>query len=441
MPIVSTASNLITANFSLLISIASGIIVTRSLGPSIKGEYANLILVITLYGPFLLFGYHGGIIYYGLRKKIDLQQFFWTGAFLVLILGLLSIPILGLLVQQGILGEVARNSDNLHLRMALASIPVLFLNTYTERVIWANHMFRAVNVRVIVAAVVTLLYYFIIWGTIGIDLFQSLLGMFIGQVVALIMNLYFVVRKLKVQFRWHGHNIFFPWRYGYKVWVNQIIAQSNGRFDQIILSFLLAPASFGIYVVGVGLSSLVTTLPSSYINVFFTQITERDIEGGLALYERAQRITIILTTAVALMLALLAYPLIYFMYGEDFVAAAWVVIFYTPGLIFQVAARLTIKFYAGQGKPLKNSLINIAGIITSLPFYFILIPRYGIIGAAVASSIAYSAAFFFSFWQMNRDYGLSAKKIFWIKKDDFGYISLQLLKVPVIGKFFPYLKK
>ena len=433
-PIVSTLSNLIAYNISLVIGIATGIIVTRSLGPELKGEFANLKLIISLYAPFLLFGYHGGVLYYGMRQKLDVQQFFWTGAALTLGLGLLCMPVLALLLQKGVLGSIVQNSTPVNIWLALATIPVLFLNAYMECVIRVYHLFRAANVRLIVAVAVPLVFYLVLWLSIGIDLTWALIGFLLGQVISLVMNLYFVVWNLKVKLVWQGKYLLYPFSYGWKNWLNHFIGQSNDKFDQIILTFLLAPAALGVYVVGVGLSNLVTSFPSSYIQVFFNQIAERSPEEGLPLYARAQRITFVLTTLAALALAIMAYPLIYMMYGSAFTAAAWVVMLYTPGLIFQVAARVSIKFYAGQGKPLKNSLIYITGIVAGLPFYFWLIPKYGINGAAIASSIAYLAAFSFSFWQLNRDYGVSLKEVIIPQREDIRYVKMQLAKVPVLRK-------
>jgi O-antigen/teichoic acid export membrane protein len=434
-PIVSTLSNLIASNVSLIIGIASGIIVTRSLGPELKGEYANLKLVVSLYAPFLLFGYQGGVLYYGLRQKLDLQQFFWTGAALSFGLGLVCMPILAALVQNGILGSIAQNSTPLHVWLALGTIPALFLNAYMERVIRVYHLFRAANVRLIIALVVPLLFYLVLFFTLGINLTWALVGLLLGQLSALVMNFYFVIQRLKVQFCWQGRFIFYPFTYGYKDLLVMVVGRSNDKIDQIILTFLLAPAAFGIYVVGVGLSNLVNKIPSSYITVFYNQIAKRSPQEGLPLYARAQRITFILTALAAIALAILAYPLIYLMYGNAFTAAAWVVVLYTPGLIFQVAARVSIKFYAGQGKPLKNSLVYIAGIVAGLPFYFWLIPKYGIRGAAIASSIAYFAAFSFSFWQLNRDYGVSLRDIVIPQRDDIKYVKMQLAKIPVLKRW------
>lgn len=232
-------------------------------------------------------------------------------------------------------------------------------------------------------------------------------------------------------------NLFKPWGYGIKAWLSQIVSKSNSSLDQIALTFFLASGPFGIYCVGVALSNLVTKIPSSYIGVFFNRVTERNPKEALKLYAKAQRITFLITSIMALGLAVASYPLIYVMYGHEFVAAAWVVVLYTPGLVFQVAASLSVKLYAGMGQPLKVSLIYFIGFLVSLPFYFFLVPMYGINGAAVASSIAYFSAFLFSSYQINREFGLSIREVIGLRNDDWQYVQSQLSKLSFMGWKLP----
>lgn len=435
-PVISTFSNLATSFITIGIGIITGIIVTRSLGPELKGEYTNIKLITTLYAPFLLFGYQGGVLYFGLKKQINIKEFFWIGWIFTGVISSVIALVFYPLALNGYLGSVASNSKNIDIILGLLNIPILLLNGYCNRVLRTFHLFIASNIRIIVGASITLVYYIILLIAYEINLSNALFGLIIGQTVQLLMNLYFIIKYIRIKWTLDLKNILKPYNYGVKVWFNQLIAQSNDKFDITILSFLLNAGSLGVYSVGVGLSNLVTMLPSSYLSVFFTQITEKNRLEAIELYAKAQRITFIITVIISFFLSLLAFPLIYLMYGQPFISAAWVVIFYTPGLIFQVAARLSIKFYAGQGRPLKNSLVYIVGLIVSLPFYFILIPKLGIKGAAIASSIAYLSAFLFSFYQIHREYGLSILEIIKFKSEDIMYIRSHIGNLPVIGKYY-----
>ncbi len=436
-PFKSTLGNVVAAILNLIIGLGTGIIISRALGPSLKGEYNTLKLIVTLYTPFLTFGYTAGVLYYGIRKQINLQRFFWVGLFLMTLIGVLLIPAFFPLVSKGYLGAIAAQSGANEIMAALVVVPLIFMNSYSERVIQAYHLFIASNVRVVLGASVTFLYYLVIWVFFSMTLMHALYGFILGQLFQVLSNLYFIIRYIKVEWHFSLKPVFKPWKYGIQGWLNRIIAMSNDKFDQIILTFQLSASAFGIYTVGVGLSNLVMQLPNSYGNVFFNQIAEKeDVNEALAIYTRAQRITFMLTLIIALCLAVVAYPLIFVFYGSEFLSATAVVLLYTPGVVFQVAAKLSIRFYAGRGKPLKNSLVYLTGVIVSLPFYFWLVPKYGINGAAIASSIAYMGAFLFSFYQLYREFGVTLSDILKFTKSDWVFTKNQFLKIPVIGKYF-----
>ncbi|RYG05945.1 MAG: hypothetical protein EOO07_29555, partial [Chitinophagaceae bacterium] len=234
--ITSTISNLLASYATLAIGLVTGIIITRSLGPELKGEYTNLKLITTLYAPFLTFGYQGGIIYYGLKKQLDLNKFFWTGWLVTAATGLILTPLFFPLIRSGYLGNVVENSATYNVILGLIITPFVLLNLYCERVIRSYHLFRASNLRLVLGALVTLVYYIISYLFYKVDLSQAMIGLFVGQFVQLILNLYFVIRHIKVSWYVGTENMFKPWDYGIKTWINQIIAKSNDKFDLIILT-------------------------------------------------------------------------------------------------------------------------------------------------------------------------------------------------------------
>lgn len=433
--LASTFNNYIASLVALVTGILSGILITRSLGPELRGEYANIRLVTTLYAPLLLFGYQGGILFYGIRKQINLVEFYWTGWIISGVISILIPIVLYPLISLGVFGSIIVQTDNIILIVGLLSIPLLLLNSYCESILRSYHLFIASNKRIIVGGIFTLLYYIIFFFLNKLTLINVLWGVVLGQAIQQTMNIFYIIKYIEVKFTLTSNNITKPWGYGIKVWINSLLNKSNDKFDQIVLSFLLNASSFGIYTVGVSLSNLLTTVPSSYVSVFYNQVVDKELKDALILYAKAQRIIFMITTCLCLLLAVLAYPLILLMYGSDFIQAAGVVALYAVGLIFQVAARLSIKFYAGIGRPLKNSLIYLAGLIVSIPFYFLLIPKFGIYGAAIASSIAYISSFLFSYFQLYKDFNLPLLAIIKFQKEDFIYVKSQMYKLPVIGKF------
>jgi len=129
-PLRSTVSNLITSVLSLLIGLGTSIVVTRALGAELKGEFVSLKLIILLYAPFLMFGYNAGILYYGIRKQIDLQRFFWSGFALIDFIGLAFLPGLFPAIKSGLLGDVASGVTHRKIWIALTGVPLGYIQGY-----------------------------------------------------------------------------------------------------------------------------------------------------------------------------------------------------------------------------------------------------------------------------------------------------------------------
>lgn len=433
-PFISTLSNLVSSYFTMALGILIGILVTRSLGPELRGEYGNIKLIVTFYSTFLLFGYHGGVLFFGVNKSLNLKDFFWTGSVVTILLSVICIVALYFLIELGALGKIIQEVEPSTLILGLLIVPFIFFNAYSERIIRSYSLFRIINKRMVISVIVTLIYYLYYYLFSQIDLFVSVMGMLLGQLTNTLLNLYFILTKIKVHHKLIGALAFKPFSYGWKNWINQILNTSNDKIDQLIISFILSLKSFGLYLVGVSVCNLLSTVTSSYVNVFFNQIAEQK-GNGIELYQRAQRVTTIVTTMTVLFLMALGYPLILLFYGQPFSEAFYVVLFYSPGMIFQVLARMTIKFYSANGKPLKNSLIYLVGILVGLPFYFLLIPELGIIGAAIASTITYFAGFVFSFYQIRKEFKIGIGSLV-PKFEDFNYLFHQVKKMinVILGK-------
>ena len=425
-PLVSTVSNLFSANALASIMLLSSIVLNRGLGPELKGEYASLRLILTLYAPLFLMGYPGGILYYSLKKKLDIQKFFVTGVCVVFVTGVIASTLIYAMNAYGFFGNILQQIEPRIFNLILSSIPFVFLNAYFQRVFYAYRLFRPANQRDIAGASFIMVCIALLWKIGQLSLYTSAIVLLSSILLICLLNIVYIRRLFEVRFVYQGSKAFFPWKYGIKDFLNQVVAKSNDKFDQIFLGFLISPSGFGIYTAGIALASLAGSIPGSYTNVFYAQIASLPIDKGVKLFEKAMRITIYISIVISIGLAIFASSLVRMLYGDAFISAALVVIFYLPGLIFQVSARLTMKFFAAQGKPLMISLVYLIGLIFSAPFYFLLIPRMGLVGAAISSSIGYFVSFTFSLWLLHKQYSFEVREILFIERSDILMIKSKI---------------
>ncbi len=421
----SSLSILLSSYAVMILTLLTSIILNRALGPEIKGNYAGILLLPSLFIPLFMFGYTGGVLYYALRRIINIERFFVTGFFTLLILGGGMSFVIYYLAHYGIFGQIISNNENNLLIMICSITPIVFLNGYMEKVLMSLKLFRPSSIRNSIGALALVVSISILWLIGELNLLSSLGSAVFAILIQFLINIYFVFKNLDIYYGFELPYLVKPWNYGIRSFLNQLISKSNDKFDKIILGFVMRPLDFGIYTTGVALCSMVARIPGSYTKVFFTQIASRSEEDGVQLFYKAIRITFLISIVLSIVLVVLAKFAILLLYGSAFERSVTVVYFYIPGMIFQVVGRLPIKFYAARGKPLKNSIIYATALFISLPFYFWLVPLIGLNGAAISSSIAYMAAFLMSLAQLKKDYSLSLRYVFLLEKEDV----IQLVRI------------
>jgi len=179
--------------------------------------------------------------------------------------------------------------------------------------------------------------------------------------------------------------------YGLRGQLGGLLSLVNLRLDVAILGALAGPAVLGVYSIASKYAELLR-LPGLAVNYVLYPSFAR---GGAtdartrtrALLPRAAG----LNALGALPLAIAAAPLLPLVYGRDFTGAvhpAWILLF---GLLGEGIAGLIGAYLYGVGRPGLNSVAIGAGVVVTVVLDLLLIPRYGAVGAAVASALAYLA--------------------------------------------------
>ncbi|MEO7129950.1 MAG: polysaccharide biosynthesis C-terminal domain-containing protein [Dermatophilaceae bacterium] len=178
-------------------------------------------------------------------------------------------------------------------------------------------------------------------------------------------------------------------RFGMRSQVGGVVNLLNLRLDVVLLGAFAGPAPVGIYVVASKFAELLR-LPSLALTwVAYPRVAQ---EGAANFARRAQgAVTPLLGlgSAAALVVGLVAFPLLPLAYGSEFAAATWPAALIALGLVAEPAAGLASGYLMGSGRPGVNSVILGVGLIVTVVLDVVLIPRHGAIGAAVASAVAY----------------------------------------------------
>jgi O-antigen/teichoic acid export membrane protein len=201
--------------------------------------------------------------------------------------------------------------------------------------------------------------------------------------------------------------------YGSRAQVGGLVSLLNLRLDFILLNVLTGPAVLGVYAVASKFAELLKIPALALTYVLYPKFARDDRATAAAharwLFPRAGALTA--GTIVPLWLA--ATYLIPALYGSDFRGAITPAHIILCGLALEGVAAVITAFLLGTARPGLNSLGMAAGLVVTLVFDVTLIPRFGAVGAASASALAYATstlALMWFFWRTNQPVHASAWK-------------------------------
>lgn len=178
-------------------------------------------------------------------------------------------------------------------------------------------------------------------------------------------------------------------RFGLRSQVGGVVGLLNLRLDFLVLGAMAGPAAVGTYAVASKYAELLRLPALAVTWVTYPRVARM---GASTFGPRARRLMVPLLAGGLLgaaALALLAFPLFPWVYGEQFRAAIWPAVIIVCGLVAEPAAGVGSAFLLGAGRPGLNSLLLGAGLVVTLVLDVVLIPAHAAVGAAWASAVAY----------------------------------------------------
>ncbi len=164
------------------------------------------------------------------------------------------------------------------------------------------------------------------------------------------------------------------------------------RIDMFFLAAFLGVREVGYYVIAVMGAEMFLYLPKAVSTVLAPRIAKIVPMRGAEDSARTTRVVSFLVGAGILMAMPLAPTAIRIIFSEAYLPAAPAFVALLPGIYALSISRLLSRYFtAGLGEPGLNARAAMVTLAVNLPLNLLLIPAYGIVGAAVASSVAYTA--------------------------------------------------
>jgi O-antigen/teichoic acid export membrane protein len=376
------------------------IVVARLLGPSGAGAYAVAQTLIILLTVGTTLGVEHGIAYYVSSGRWSARGAFLESQVLALVSGVAGAAI-GILARALVPGAFHGLSPGVTL-VAVAALPFALSWFYGSYVALATDHYEGFVLPPAVQSTLALCLVAVLAAVDGVP--GAVIGFAAAHAITAVAMLAVVlrrfVRRAAVRHRSSGRQLRRAVAFGIKGYAANALQFVNYRLDLFILNATAASVAVGHYSVAVSTTSVMWLLPQALSDVLFPRVAalsartdEHHVEmrsfAEVKTLRHVVLVTIVVGIAVALALVLLVVPI----YGPAFHQSTVLGLILLPGVaLLGISAPLSATI-VGRGRP---GLLLVATIIVTpltVVLYVLLIPALHAPGAALASSVSYTAMF------------------------------------------------
>ena len=383
-------SNFVTTVGISACGMLTGLMVARLLGPDGRGGLAAAVIWPMFIVGVVGFGQAQSVTYFSGKLRHNAGQVMGSALVIGLFQGLLGCMVGWWLIPMVLSGQTRSVIDMSRwcLLVMLAGMGM----SYSLFVLQGTAQFLAWNVARLAGpisylAVIVIYWLFdvhrpmaVAWAILATSSFQSLIG------------LIWVARTETVRFAFHLVKPLM--QYGGRSWLASIPIMMNARLDQLVMSVFIPPVELGCYAVAVAWAGITLPISSAIANTTFAHVAGAAADSeGHATAARAFRYGLFANLIAAGALCIGTPLLLPLLFGDRYTPSV------VPGIILVLASVFSGMNYIvsdslrGMNRPLEPAIAEGVGLLMTGLGLAILLPVWGILGAALASLLSYVTTF------------------------------------------------
>jgi len=374
---------------AFVMNFASGFIVARTLGAEGNGAAALLILIPTMIAMFGSLGIDKANGYLVGAKKWGVQVLLGNSLFLAATISLLAGLAYWAAMPLTLNFLSAKGINQPMLKLAFAIAPLALLEMYLYGILWGLSRIPQLSL----VSLVRFSSHLALSVVLVVILKRGVEGAVIAAVVTpgicVALYLIFLRSDARLLLSCSKNALKDALTFGIQVHLANLLQFLNYRLDVFIVNYFIGVTDVGFYVVAVSLVELVWYLPDACGFVLFPKTASSDSDVATQFTLKVARLSIFLTAIAALGLLLVSRWLIVTFYTTEFLPALYPLWALLPGAVCLSLSKIIFSDLGGRGKPYYGAFASLVSLFVTLGLDLLLIPRWGIMGAAVASSASY----------------------------------------------------
>ncbi len=382
--ILSEIGGTISANvLIIIISLMTAVSAANILGPHKRGELAFAIVFVALISSLADIGINQAVPYYASRNPGQYGEILGTFIVLAFVQGVAASLI-------GWLFLLLKGQHNSSAAIYLISVPFSLITTCTASFFMGSDRLKEFNIiRTAQASSVFFgLILCLFWvNTTMVNLLAiTIIIIIIFCLMALALaNQVTRIKEWKLSFTFAKKY----YSYGIKSYLGNLCWLINSKIDQLMITNFLSFSALGIYATAVSYAGVIFSFLGAFAMVAFAKAASVPPSQGMKVVFKYLKMSMIFGIPTTVMIAIIAPIVFPIAFGKIFIKGVIPAVILTFG-----GCILGINYILSNGLralnyPLKPSGAEACGLIVSILGLWLLLPIWGIIGAAVVSLVSY----------------------------------------------------
>ena len=422
-----------TRSVAVVFGVGISIIIARTLGPEGKGIYSLAILLPALLVTFTNLGVNPATVFYTAKRKYSPKEILGNNIILTILISVFAI-LLGLVIIRLFSNELFPGVRKEYLLLALCLTPLPFFFDFVSHILVGLQKIQTYNITCFLQSFLFLILVglFLLWFQLGIK--AAIAARIIAFLLAGIVLFLFVKRETDGIFlrpnKQYLKDVSF---YGSRAHLAGMISFLHYRADLFLINIFLNPVAVGFYSVAVALAEGMWLIHRSVGTVLFPKLaSETDSESLKQFTPLVCRNVLLVALVAAVLLFAFSHWVVVLLYSETFLESIQPFRILLVGAVAVCGHSILANDLMARGKPMLLSHIGVVSLALNIILNIIWIPQWGIIGAAWATTVSYSAMFIITVLVYGKISGNKIKDVILPQKSDFQYYKNLLLSIKLI---------
>lgn len=370
-------------------SFFSVLITARALGPSERGQLALLVAIAMISSQLGSFAVEQANANLAALEPATRRGLATNSVLFSCVFGSLCAVIIVLVFA--LFPAAAGGTSTVMQVLAIATIPIVMLQAYLTFLARADYAFGVTNVSWLMGPAITVAGTVALWTAGELTVTTAFASWIAARSAACLLLVGYIVRR-SVGFGRPDRTLARrALRFGLKAYVGRALLVGNYRIDQWILAGVAGPRELGLYSIAVAWAEILFYIPSVFMAVQRPYLV-RGSEGDAARQSAmAFRVGVLCTLPAALVMIATAPFLCTTIFGAEFSGAVDDLRLLALGAFGVVSLQQLGNALTARGEPIRASIAIGIAFLTGIGLDVLFIPRLGGAGAALASTLAYSA--------------------------------------------------